>query len=359
VLFAGGWYYVRSLAQRPVAPESGIPVTDVGYNMSPEHAAILNANRSGSYEQAAAQYNAIAGNPLSTSDSRATAITAGLGVRYRNSGDVTDFIKDIKDLKAAITDPGVSARNRVIALDMLGSSYCRSGRSDAVFQEIYSGEPFSKYLAPGDPNLSSRHLYEWSYEIYPTTKAAVRLERWYVEELLWNDSLPAATQKEYLDRALKYGADADQFNQRDLQRFGTDHLQSSAYAAYWYWRAVNQGGLAQLGVGDYKDTYRKAYDDFFNVIANQQNEANKQYLPYAYLFLADTIVKVGGSTEEADQWLKKAIDFTVADTGVNDFGVFIKNEASKPAWDYSSKSVYDMMDISPEFKSFVSSLVQA
>jgi hypothetical protein len=68
---------------------------------------------------------------------------------------------------------------------------------------------------------------------------------------------------------------------------------------------------------------------------------------------------VGGSTEEADQCLKKAIDFTVADTGVNDFGVFIKNEASKPAWDYSSKSVYDMMDISPEFKSFVSSLVQA
>ena len=320
-------------------------------------------SRAGDYKGALERYKEVLQNNSSNPTETAKA-TLFIGVaKFKISQDVADYLQHVRDLKSIVMNPVVDARTRGLALTVIASMYCGSGRTPVVFGEIYSGEPFSKYLVPGDPNLSSRNLHGWAAEIYPNAKNSVRIARWYAEELLWDSKLTDAKRQEYKGVVEKYIKEADRLALSETQgaqsgNFLENYLTSESYTAYHYWRAIEIAGLAVVFGGTYKEQYKAKFSDFFKLIDSQHSDVTAKYTPYARMFYAYFLWKIDNDKVAAQDQLRQAIQLTQSDPrpGSNPFLLFLHNEGSKPAWDFSSQVIYDMMAISPEFKSFVASI---
>lgn len=307
----------------------------------------------GDYRQAVATYESVVTNPQASVDHRARALLNMTGARYAISGKVEDYITDLEEMKKVILDKDVSLDLKVDLLNMLGSSYCRSGWQPEVFKAIYSGPVFEDFLASNDPDLSSRRLYEWSYSIQPTAKAAVRIARWYVEQPFFNKNLPKSEKDAYIQKAIKYMEEGERLQKRAAVDFQNVD-QSNAYLAYWYWRAYDTGLLAWYDPANYKDKYKQAYADFFAQADKSLNVNGDENLPYAHLYFAMSLLGRDNDKEAAAAELQKLMDFmnNTPNPEISPFTNYIKNGGG------STQGFARLTSTFPEFKVFIEELKQ-
>lgn len=325
---------------------------------------VVDLARKGDYVEAINQFNSAPVQSIDDATRKAYIVTSLGTAKFELSGDYVDYIDQVKKLQSIAVDTAVNNRARSIAITSLASMYCGSGRSTDVFDELYSGTPFSQYLVPGDPNLSSRKFHEWADELYPTPKNTLRIARWYMEETAYDTKISEAKREEYKNKVLEYMQKADEQLSSEVAYvqktpFGLEnYLRSEPYASYKYWYAMEIGGLGVAFGSPYKEAYRKQFEDLFAIIAGQESDVTAKYIPYARFFYANLLHKIDSDTVAAKAQLGLAVKAALADPRPRSlpFLLFLYHEYNKPAWDFSSQAVHDMAALSPDFKAFIESL---
>ena len=326
---------------------------------------IPEATMAGDYERVLREYEAI---QQATDDKNALALaTWRTGVaKFELSQETEDLLQHIRELKEIVLNPEVNARTRGLVLSSLASLYCGSGRTPEVFGILYDGPVFGQYKAENDPNLSSRHLHEWADTLYPNPRNTVRIARWYVEETVWDKSISDEKRAEYKGIAEEYLQRAEGEAQKEIERAQTrneldEYLAGEPYTAYQFWRMMEIAGLGLAFGEPYKSEYRKEFENFFIFAENHKNDATLKYQQYAHMFYAYFLLNIDGEADAAREQLLIAMERANQEPrpGSNPFHLFMRHESSKPAWDFTSQVMYDMMQLSPEFKAFVESLRDA
>ncbi len=345
----------RALAEAPIVKPIGATAPRVG-SVAADVAEVMNSNASGDYRTALNAYQEVVTSEIATPNAKASATFNIASAAFRDTGNIEDYIDNLEDMKAAVRDDRVSPLVKVTLLNMIASSYCRSGRTSEVFNRIYSGPLFEDFLVPKNPDLSSNHLYEYGYKLHPTSKAAVRIARWYSEEALykWKNERALATQ--HLETAEKLLQEADVLNAEEETRF--DGLENSTQdVSYWLWRAYDRGILARLKPVPYAAEYKEAYRIFFERAAQTVHVGSKQQIPFAHVFYARALQKIDNDEAAAKAELIKAVQHAKNDPNpkASEFTIFIRNEY--PRTSPISVMLHELADISPEFKAFAESVV--
>ncbi len=320
---------------------------------------ITEAARDGNFTGAIEEFEDLVAQPSVSSVERALAIWSVASARFEASGNMQTYVADVELMKQSIVDETVPRYVRASLINDIASSYCASGRTPEVFAAIYSGEPFSQYLVPGDPNLSSRKMHEWSWSVNPTAKAAVRIARWYAEELVYNDDLSEADRAAYTQKAKDFILDGEGLAQLESERYKDKYDSSKRNAGYQFWRAMSLGGLAASGDEDSKKQYRGEFEDFLEMLKIYDNaDARGDYKPYAELFFAWFLLNVDKDEAAARTHLEAAVSSVrSSDVATNEFAIFLVNESPKPVWDFATMASDDMRKFSPAYDSLVKELL--
>ena len=318
---------------------------------------LMEAVRVGNFKTASEKYLSIQNDPNASADEKALAVLNTLGMQYRLTGNPGTRLVDIQNMKKIILDESVSLNIRADALDSLANQYHISGRHPAVFTEIYKDEPFSLYLAPGDPDLSARRLAEWSYGMVPTSNSAIVIARWYAEQYILNPNQAADVTDEYATRAEEYLNKASAASQKEKER-DPGYVDSTRYLVYRYWHAIITGQLAEQKGEPYKSQYRKVYEDFIQFTQTQNNVLARGYLLYAYLFFAQRVAQQGdesGAKIYLDKLVRELRKVENPRTSV--FVLFLKNEYRYRPTGATWGVVRNMSEISPSFKSAIDEII--
>jgi hypothetical protein len=313
-------------------------------------------NKAGNYEAALHEYNAIANSTTTSPTNKAMAVLNAHGAMFNITGNIQDFIDEVQAKQKIAVDPNVDLDVRVNALGEVAGSFCSSGRNPLVFKVIYSVPPFSNYLVKGDPDLSSRKMYEWSFSMMPTSKAALRIARWYVEDPLWHTNLPQATVQDDIAKAEYYLQQGNALASQELQSGKlTVSAGSGDHRTYLYWHAYVIGALAKLKGEPYKSEYKQNYENYFAYVKNQNSVYANITLPFAHMFYANYLLINDNDTAGAQAQLQQAIDYVKADTHPEllSFATFIQNERQLKPWDNPSQVLYNMENFYQPFKDLV------
>ncbi|MDB5238647.1 MAG: hypothetical protein JWM46_917 [Candidatus Kaiserbacteria bacterium] len=282
VVLAGGIYVVHNLiATYGAGSAAQVPVTT--YEMSAPVHAMLDANKEGDYVSAQADYDAIIRSATSTADDRALAILNGAGLAFRTSNDEQFMLQHIPLFKSVVEDKNVSLALHVAAINALASAYCGSGRTWAVFQEIYKGDPYSTFLVPNDPDHSGRNMFLWSYQQMPTGDAAISLAKNFAGQAIIDKNNNRITEYNTdIESSKYYLAQADILEPQQKQLMGADYDSSFRYALYLYWRAYTVAILAHYEGEPYLSEYKQDYDKFTTLYENAPG-IQYRYVGYAHL----------------------------------------------------------------------------
>lgn len=313
----------------------------------------LEAARAGDYEAAITNSNSIQSDPKNSAEAKALATFSTIGAQYRLTADTNARLIDIRNMKKIILDRELSLWTRVNTLNALGSQYSNSGRDPAVFAEIYKDAPFETYLVPGDPDLSARHLAEWSYEMMPTSFAAIGIARWYTEQYITNPNQAASVTASNAAIAEDYLKKADAAALEEAKQ-DSAYPNSTRYLVYRYWRAMIIARLAVQKGEPYVSQYKAVYNEFIKYGLTQRNVLAKDFVLYARLFFAQRL------TQEDDQVAAKAqLDLlaqelrAVATSTTSVFVQFLKNESRNAPTGPNWTAAKNMSLISPNFKAEV------
>ncbi|MSU73814.1 hypothetical protein EXS56_01610 [Candidatus Kaiserbacteria bacterium] len=327
--------------QEAVAGTNGARVTE-----------IARLNMAGEYQAAIAAYTNVMQEPSLTADQRARATIFVSWARFNLSGNVQDLVYDIKEMKKQALNQDVSVALRVNLINLIGSAY--GTRQTEIFDAIYSGTTFANFRVEGDGALSGRKLFGWSYSLKPTSQAAVRIARWYIETSLFQKPVvvPPAEVAERVQAAVRYMGEAKVLEAQE--RAATDNIENSSdHMLYMYWYALESGYLARLRGGDsFVGTYKQAYADFFAEAATSDSPSTLQKLPYAHYFLANALFKVDKDRVAAGAELDKAIDAvnSYPNPKASQFVEFVKNDGI-----YDKERAY-MRGMSAKFDAFLDAL---
>jgi len=90
-----------------------------------------------------------------------------------NRGNSKDTVTSITLLKSIIADPAASAQLKSSAYIRLGLLYSPSGVNSSLNKLVFSGPPYSDYLASAKGNMgkATLSLYEKANELYPSAAA--------------------------------------------------------------------------------------------------------------------------------------------------------------------------------------------
>jgi hypothetical protein len=315
---------------------------------------VVESYRAGDYQAAVENTAKIVSNPNKTEEAKANAIYNSLGAAYRLSGDKKDMMTDIQNMKNIITNESLSLEIRAATLDVLAKEYDISGNDPAVFAEIYKDAPFNQYLAEGDPFLSSRHLAEWSYQLLPSSNAAIIIARWYTDQFTNNPNLPADKVNEYVAAAVEYLKKADAASVAEAGISST-YSGSRKYLFYRSWRALVVGRLGGQ-LDEYASQYRQSYNDFITFAESQQNAIAREAIAPTRLAYAQHLTRDKDTDAAKVQLSILAQD--IANAGKdNVFVNFLRNEYKyRPNGD-RWRVVKSMAAVSPEFKAAVEKVV--
>lgn len=272
-VIAGGYYVLNVGTQPSTKGLTGVEFLTTKHNVG-------DASRTGDYKTAAAQAQAIMGDPTKTKEEKAIAAYLAAGSEFHFSGNLKDRFQDMNTLKQIVTDETISLDTRVSALNTLASSYSDAGRDPKVFEELYKGDPWSTYLVLNEPEQSARKLYEWSYTMKPSVIAAVRISKWYAEQWVYHRDQGAAITKEYTQKAAEYLGKADALIVTEAAQ-NPDYNKGSRYAQYRYWKANVIGRLAAQAGEPWKSQYRSEYDGYIDYATKSSNALAKLNLFYA------------------------------------------------------------------------------
>ena len=243
-------------------------------------AEFVEPRRTGDYELAVSTYESTINDPTKSSEEKAIATYGAAGAKFHVTGDINDRLADVQSLKKIVVDPTISLATRIASLNILAAAYADSGRDPVVFEEMYKDEPFRSYLAPGEPELSSRQLYEWSYSLKPTSLAAVRIAKWYSEQYVFNENQTEDTTKAYVALTEDYMNKATALIATEAEKDPTFY-ESSQYVNYLYWKAVITGRLSLQKGEPYTSQYHDTYDQYIKFAQESLNPLAKEYLFYA------------------------------------------------------------------------------
>ncbi len=307
--------------------------------------------REGNFEATLQELKKIKSSPLKDVNEKALAIIGSTNVKFSMTGDTKTLLEEIDNMKKVSLDPAVDLRVRVEALGTLSAAFCRSGRDPLIFAELYKDEPFRSYLAPGDPDLSARHLAEWSYGQRPTSFAAIRITRWYSEQMLENTDPSSKTRAQYAAETKKYLQSADKLAESELSR--TPALsQSIPYIAYRMWRAVAIGRLAAVEGEPYKSQYKDEFEGLFSFIDGLNNVGAREYEYLGRHFYADLLLRIDSDTPAAKEQLNILVRELRAlpNPDVVTYVRFLRNENRSNPNGYLWRSVKNMMSASSDYK---------
>ncbi len=261
----GGFWHTSPSAQDQNAIEASLQST-------------ISDVRSGRYHAAYAQGQAIATSSDSSDDQKALAELSIAGIPFRTTNDPQYLLAHIPIFKSVIADQNVSMSVRALAIDQLASSFCGSGRTWAVFQAIYTGTPYSSFLVPNDPDTSSRNMFTWSYQLYPTTGAAIFLARSYAS-LAYN-ATSSVDRADDISKSQTYLTSAESLVTEDEANTAIAYTQTQEYAEYLYWQAYTTAILAHFDKGSsYEKQYQQMYQNF---ITAYKGDGGLEYNYVAY-----------------------------------------------------------------------------
>ncbi|PIR86565.1 hypothetical protein COU13_00355 [Candidatus Kaiserbacteria bacterium CG10_big_fil_rev_8_21_14_0_10_43_70] len=314
---------------------------------------LLEETRTGDYESAIEIYNQVLESNPSSSE-LANAVRNSVTARYKTGG-TDEYLDAIRDLKAVVADKSASLNVRIQALNTLAGSYSQSGENPAIYQEIYSGEPFSQFVVPGDPIATTRNLYEWGYTAYPTAKAGVAISGLYVRDVINNPDISEAVKSDYIAKTKQYLAEAEALVNREnlLQNPESNNL-----AGYKVWRAFSVGALGYLGEEPYESEYEKEYKNLESDFSKISNVEALQYKPFAHWMYSTFLLLKGEPRDVVVKEIEKAVAFYNNDTNkeVNEFAEYMRNWKDKKEFvndDFMTREVVTLMSISSIFSDFV------
>ena len=230
------------------------------------------------------------------------------GVVFRDSGrfEVDTLEKVLNEYKRIITDPEVELKTRAKMANALATSIWSAGRDPRVEKIIFSGEPFESFYVEGDMSKSSMLTLQWSYKLYPTSRAAIGIASWNVQELLSGKKMSDNRKNELLSNAKKWLNIAQRLERRE----GVFKRNTKQDAAYAFWKAYVISALAEYGVEEYKDTWRKEFTRVLQYLENIKNKAAQNaFLAAANLTYAYFIHSIDKDKESARFYVNRAIDY--------------------------------------------------
>lgn len=317
--------------------------------------------RSGDNEQAVQAINLVLDNKEQFPVEAKSRAAFNSGVTYTASGEFADVIRTLQEYKASIDNPDTSDKWRARTLNNLAFAYCGYGRDDRIMEEIFKDGVYADILAQegGNAMAAGKKLFEWSYSIYPTPRAAVLLARGAAMEAAQIEG--NSTKKEQLiQTAERFLAEGAQLATAELARTEgrqNSYSNSRRYFSYLHWRNFTRATLAVAGVQKYRDTYRRDYEDLFAFMPEQGLENTKEYESSCYMMYGYFLENIDGDTELAQEYFDKSVDVSENyDNGTNYFEVFVRNMAANPGDDFLSDVYRFTYDNSERFKNYVDSL---
>lgn len=333
-----------------VATNFGTPSQDIPTKL-------IEARRTGDYATTLQELMAIRNDPSKSVEEKAIAAYTATGARFYLSGNFNDRLQDIRDLKQIILDSAVTLQTRVGALNTLAGAFTDSGTDPLAFDELFRDAPFNQFLATDDPELSTRRLYEWSYSMLPTARAAIHIAVWYSEQYVINPLQSASTTKSYAAVAEDFLKKADALSVQEAQR-DSRYLDSFTYIDYRIWRAIVIGRLSPQIGEPYTSQYPRVYDEFISFAKGSKNVNAQSNLFYArYIYAAR--LALDGDTKAARSQLDALADELVAleNPDLNSFVRMLRNERIKRPKGINWAAAQRAFNISPSFKSAVERLI--
>jgi tetratricopeptide (TPR) repeat protein len=336
---------------------SGIAKFDDGLADPEQLNTLLDSTRTGDYEKAVEIYNQVlASNP--SPGELANAVRNSAVPRYKATGNIEEYLSAIRDMKVIVSDKSVSLRHRILTLNALAGSYSQSGEEPLVYKEIYSGEPFSQFVVPGDPIATTRNLYEWGYTAYPTAKAGVAISGLYVRDVINNPDIDEKTRANYIAQAKTYVAQSEALVGRED---ALQDPQSNNLAGYKVWRAFTIGALAFLGEEPYASQYKSEYKKLESDFSKISNVEALQYKPFGHWMYATFLLLNNESEVLVADEIEKSVAFFNNDSNksVNEFAEYMRNWKDKKEFandDFLTGEVVTLMTISPEFSKFIENI---
>ena len=352
VLVAGGgislFFYVNANKRASSVPSLPRPTAP------PE---LVQPRRVGDYELAVSNYEATINDPTKSNEEKAIATYGAAGAKFHVTGDIHDRLEDIRNLKKIVVDSTISLQTRVAALNILAASYYDSGRDPVVSAEVYKDAPFSTYLAPGQPELSARHLYEWSYSLAPTSLAAIRIAEWYSAQYINHPGQSEDMTKAYAVLAEEYMNKADSASLKETQN-DPAYLDSALNVNYRYWKANITGRLATQVGEPYLSQYRDVYDEYIAFAQKSPNVLAKEYLFYARLFYSSELVAHKDSKAAKAQLDLLATELsTLLNPNATGFVRFLRNNQKNQPTGFNWTVTKNSFAISPNFQHAVEKII--
>ncbi len=311
---------------------------------------------SGDLGNAVVSYQEIGAAPNTTPNDLAQATRNIAGIRFRMSGELSDVIKDVQDLKRGIGHPEVEPEVQARNIAAIGHMYMDSGEDGVVFEEIFKDEPFRSHLAEGDVLDSIRNLYIWSYEMYPNARSAIDVASFSMLKVLNHRDLSPSERADDLTTARNYLVHAEMLSATEMKKTNS-YARSHRYAGYLFWRAFVIGALTLVEGDPDTEQYKTTYEEVLARFTQHGNGNSLQYLPLLHWHYAVFLYAIDNDEAAAGSHLTSAAK--EAQTTLNrDFLSLIKNKKAQQPQpnDFLGASFFEMAKFSPEFKALVDSI---
>jgi hypothetical protein len=324
---------------------------------------IVGAMRRGDFSGGIAASQAVKNNPLATLEEKAIATHTSTGAQYFKSGDVDDLVSDIAALKQVVLDTKITLPTRVNALNTLARTDSIASGDKTIPSTVFEGDPFNQYFVPGQPTLSYRKLYEWSYSLAPTPDAAIHIAKWYADQHLSHPELSASTRQEYIVLAEDYLRKGEAAVRTKARLAGPAYLESdSYYIGYQFWKACVIGRLAAQGVAPYTTEFRSGFDQYISFAERSQNRHAKAVLPYARFNYAQTLSTIDPAAAKVQlDLLAKQLSARPATTDMFGFTRLVKNTYAHPHDEQPSGSIWAnivaLTALSADFKNAIDTVI--
>lgn len=308
--------------------------------------------KSGNFSEAQQARQQIEAAPIKNADEQALAVLNSHKVEFFLTGDINAQLRDIQDLKDIAVDPSVNTWVRVRAINTLQVSYCSSGRDQKIFDELYKPGPLEQFGVPGDPDLSARKVAEWSYSIKPSSFAAIRIARWYGDELFNNKNLSAAQKKEYADIMHEYVEAAAALVPGEAKS-DPNWYSTVEYSGYRFWRARVIAQLAYYGMEPYTDQYIEEFESMIQFADAQDNKVTDDTF-FARQILAQYAMRVDKNDVVAKKYLDQIAQKLDAleNPLTNSYVRYLRNESRrKNNWPW--QGLEEIFPVSPAYKAAV------